>query len=81
MLLKSTKDLHYPITVKELSAQEGDTVERFAPLFYYAYKSTVTQGRDEVEVEKSFTTVFESEAEGKITSWRIRAGTVIERAG
>lgn len=84
MLLRSPKDLHYPITVTELLKQPNDDVERFAPLFSYFYTSTVTEGNrygEEFQVEKSFPTRFESETDGKLQEWKIHAGTVIAKSG
>jgi RNA polymerase II subunit A-like phosphatase len=80
MLLRFPASLHYPITVTELLKQPNDNVERFAPLFSYFYKTTVTEddgwGTD-VQVEKTFPTRFESSVEGKLASWKIRKGDVI----
>ncbi|KAF2457598.1 hypothetical protein BDY21DRAFT_285752 [Lineolata rhizophorae] len=84
MLLRSPKNLHYPVTVTELLKQHNADVDKYAPLFSYFYKSTVTTGNDFgewVEVEKTFPTVFESETDGKIVSWKIDAGAVISGPG
>ena len=84
MLLLSPKDLHYPITVTELLKRPSDGIDKFAPLFSYYYKSTVTEWNrygEEFEVEKSFPTRYESETDGTLREWRIRAGSVIARAG
>ena len=80
MLLKLPASLHYPITVTELLKEPNDHVERFAPLFSYFYKTTVTEGDDlgnEHQVEKTFPTRFESSVEGKLKSWRIKKGAVL----
>ena len=84
MLLRSPTNLHYPITVTELLKQPNDNVKRFAPLFSYFYKSTVTEGDNlgnEFEVEKTFPTSFASSVDGALTSWKITRGSVISKAG
>jgi RNA polymerase II subunit A-like phosphatase len=80
MLLRFPASLHYPITVTELLKQPNDNVERFAPLFSYFYKTTVTEGDDlgnEVQVEKTFPTRFESTVEGTLVRWKIQKGAVV----
>ncbi|KAL8721342.1 MAG: hypothetical protein Q9225_001954 [Loekoesia sp. 1 TL-2023] len=84
MQLQLPRGLHYPITVTELLKQPDDNVERFAPLFSYSYKTTVTEGNkfgDEFQVEKDFPTKFESSVGGKLKSWSINVGDVISRPG
>lgn len=84
MLLRSPRNLHYPITVTELLKQPNDSVERCAPLFSYFYKSTVTEGNrygDEFQVEKTFPTRFESETDGTLVEWKIAKGDVIAKSG
>ena len=84
MLLRSPKDLHYPITVTELLKRPADAVERFAPLFSYFYTSTVTEGNrygEEWQVQRNFPTRYESETDGTLREWKIAAGAVIARAG
>lgn len=84
MLIRSPTNLHYPITVTELLKNQNDEVARFAPLFSYFYKSTVTEGNkygEEYQVEKEFPARFESETEGTLLRWKIKAGTVVNRAG
>lgn len=84
MLLQSPRDLHYPITITKLLKQPNDNVERFAPLFSYSYKTTVTEGNrfgDEFQVEKVFPTNFESSVNGVLKSWSIDAGAVISLPG
>ncbi len=83
MLLRLPHSLHYPITVTELLKQPNDHVERFAPLFSYFYKTTVTEGDElgnEYQVEKTFPSRFESNVEGVLKKWKIKQGTVITRA-
>ncbi len=83
MLLRLPHSLHYPITVTELLKQPNDNVERFAPLFSYFYKTTVTEGDElgnEYQVEKTFPTRFESNVEGVLREWKIGKGTVITKA-
>ena len=83
MLLRLPASLHYPITVTELLKQPNDNVERFAPLFSYFYKTTVTEGDElgnENQVEKTFPTRFESNIEGSLKSWKIKKGAVIANA-
>ncbi len=84
MLLRLPNSLHYPITVTELLRQPNDNVERFAPLFLYSYKTTVTEGDNlgnEYQVEKLFPTKFESNVEGVLKQWKIKAGAVIDYPG
>ena len=84
MQLRLPYGLHYPITVTELLKQPNDNVERFAPLFSYFYKTTVTEGDDrgdEWQVEKTFPTRFESSVEGVLKRWSIHKGTVISKPG
>ncbi|KAI9878677.1 MAG: Carboxy-terminal domain (CTD) phosphatase [Pleopsidium flavum] len=83
MLLRLPHSLHYPITVTALLKQPNDNVERFAPLFLYFYKTTVTEGDElgnEYQVEKTFPTRFESNVEGVLREWKIGKGTVITKA-
>lgn len=84
MLLRSPPNLHYPITVTELLKSQDDEVERFAPLFSYFYKSTVTEGNkygEEHTVDKEFPARFESEVEGTLLRWKIQVGTVVKQPG
>ena len=78
--MKLPDSLHYPITVTELLKQPDDNVDRFAPLFSYFYKTTVTGGRDdrgeEFQIQKSFPSTFESTVEGVLKEWKIKAGDV-----
>lgn len=80
MLLKSPRNLHYPITVTKLLKRPNDNVDRAELLFSYFYKSVVTEGDrfgDEAQVEKTFPTHFESETDGKVVRWMIRDGQTI----
>ncbi|KAI9788191.1 MAG: Carboxy-terminal domain (CTD) phosphatase [Peltula sp. TS41687] len=80
MRLQLPRSLHYPITITELLRQPGDAVERLAPLFSYAYKTTVTEGDafgEERQVEKTFPTRYESPVEGVLKAWKIEPGAVI----
>ena len=82
MLLRLPPSLHYPITVTELLKRPNDNVERFAPLFSYSYKTTVTEGDGlgtDKEVLKTFPTRFESTVEGALTQWKIAKGAVISQ--
>ncbi|KAL8655322.1 MAG: hypothetical protein Q9210_000953 [Variospora velana] len=84
MQLQSPRGLHYPITITELLKQPDDQVERFAPLFSYSYKTTVTEGNkygDEFQVEKIFPTKFESSVDGTLKSWSIGVGNIISHPG
>ena len=83
MQLKLPPNLHYPITVTELLKQPNDNVERFAPLFSYFYKTTVTEGDNlgnEYQVEKDFPAKFDSYVDGTLVSWKIEKGSVITQA-
>jgi hypothetical protein len=82
MKLALPSSLHYPITITKLLKQPNDEVERFAPLFSYSYKTTVTEGNEfgeEKQVEKSFPSQFESPTEGTLIKWLIQPGTPILR--
>lgn len=84
MQLQLPRGLHYPITITELLKQPDDKVERFAPLFSYSYKTTVTEGNkygDEFQVEKTFPTKFESSFDGTLKRWSIDVGHVISQPG
>lgn len=84
MLLRLPQSLHYPITVTELLKQPNDHVERFAPLFSYFCKTTVTEGDNlgnEYQVEKPLSTRFESSVTGVLKRWMIERGTVILKPG
>ena len=83
MLLKLPSSLHYPITVTELLKRPNDNVERFAPLFSYSYKTTVTEGDglgNDYQVSKTFPTRFESTVEGTLTRWKVEEGAVISKS-
>ena len=84
MLIKSTRNLHYPITVTALHCSQDETVERFTPLFSYVYKTKVTESDEwgePKEVEKELPAKFESETEGVVTRWCIRVGNIIQSPG
>ena len=84
MQIRAPHSLHYPITVSELLRRQGDKVESKVALFSYTYRSTVTEENkygEEQKVEKTFPAEFQSETEGKLLAWSIRAGEVIEKAG
>jgi RNA polymerase II subunit A-like phosphatase len=77
-----SRSLRYPIRVTALLLHVGDTVEKFAPLFSYTYKWTVTEGDkygDERQVEKTIPANFESETDGVLVEWKIKPGDVLER--
>lgn len=84
MQLRLPQSLHYPITITELLKQPNDNVERFAPLFSYFYKTTVTEGDvlgNQYQVEKSFPTRFESNVDGILKAWKVEKGAVITKPG
>lgn len=84
MQLQLPRGLHYPIAITELLKQPNDKVERFAALFSYSYKTTVTEGNkfgEEFQVEKDFPTKFESSVDGTLKSWSISVGDVISQPG
>jgi RNA polymerase II subunit A-like phosphatase len=84
MLIKTPHSLHYPLTITELLKERNDKVEKFEPLFSYAYKSTVTEGNEygeEFTVEKTFPARFESETDGVVASWKVVKGAVIAGPG
>ena len=84
MFLQLPQSLHYPITVIQLLKKPNEDVERFAPLFSYSYKTTVTEGDkfgNIEEVEKSFPANFESIVAGTLKRWIIHQGMVIQDSG
>ena len=81
MLLRLPYGLHYPITVTSLLKQTGDPVERDEALFWYVYRTTVSEGDglgNKVEVQRKFPTKFESPVDGELVEWKIERGDVIE---
>lgn len=83
MLLRLPPSLHYPITVTELLKHPDEHIERFAPLFWYVYKTAVTEGDElgnERRVERDFPTKFESSVQGTLVQWKIKKGAVIAQA-
>jgi RNA polymerase II subunit A-like phosphatase len=85
MLIRSTPSLHYPITVTKLLAKPDQSVDRFAPLFSYTYKTTVTEGNkygdDPIEIQKDFPAEFQSELEGTLRVWKIQPGDTLYESG
>ncbi|KAI9738173.1 MAG: Carboxy-terminal domain (CTD) phosphatase [Cirrosporium novae-zelandiae] len=81
MLLRLPPSLKYPIVITDLLVQPNDNVERSAPLFAYSYKTIVTEGDglNEVQVERTFPTRFESTVEGTLKQWKIKKGAVITK--
>lgn len=83
MRLWTPDSLLYPITVTKLLRRPGDAIELNAPLFVYEYKSTRLEYnedvREEVTVERTWPTNFESELEGKVESLDVHVGQVITR--
>jgi RNA polymerase II subunit A-like phosphatase len=83
MKIRSPPNLHYPISVVELLAALGDEVKRSAPLFSYTYESTVQQADrygEVKDVKKRFPARFDSSADGVISQWYIKKGSIIERS-
>lgn len=84
MLLQSSPDLHYPITVTELLKRSGDEVKKSVPLLSYYYTSKVTEGNkygEEHTVTKTFPARIEASTSGTITRWKVKKGDVIQRSG
>lgn len=80
MLLRLSASLHYPITVTALLKQPGDSVKRDEALFWYVYRTTVTEGDglgNKIEVKRDFPAKFESAVDGEIVQWKIKQGDVI----
>ena len=80
MLITSTTELHYPITVVTIRKQLNDFVERQDPLFEYSYRTKVKEEDDFgniEEVDKSFYATFECSVEGWLRTWAIDKGTVV----
>ncbi|KAF2739362.1 hypothetical protein EJ04DRAFT_308993 [Polyplosphaeria fusca] len=84
MKIRSPPNLHYPITVVELAKKPQDDVQRSSPLFNYTYQTLVTEGNkygEEKKVSRSLPARFDSSADGVVTQWFIKPGTVIQRPG
>ncbi|KAF2244620.1 RNA polymerase II subunit A C-terminal domain phosphatase [Trematosphaeria pertusa] len=84
MKVLSPSGLHYPITVGELAKKRDDEVQRSEPLFTYFYETIVEEGDkwgEKKNVKKRFPVKFEASADGTITKWFIKEGTVIQRPG
>jgi RNA polymerase II subunit A-like phosphatase len=84
MKIRSPINLHYPIAVVELAKKRDDEVKRSSPLFTYTYESVVEEYDKYGEaksVKKRFPSRFDSSAEGVISQWFIKSGTVIQRPG
>src|ERR1700710_1770428 len=84
MLIESPHSLHYPIRVTALLKRTDESVERFAPLFSYTYKHTVTEGNkygDKEQVERTFPAEFQSETDGKVSEWKIKREDIIHGPG
>lgn len=85
MRLITPDSLHYPITVTKLLRTTHDDIQRNAPLFTYEYRSTVLEWSvdeaKDIPVMRTWTSTFESYAEGALTQWLIKEGMVIPRPG
>ncbi|TID21976.1 BRCT domain-containing protein [Venturia nashicola] len=85
MLIRSNPSLHYPITITKLLAKPDQSVDRFAPLFSYTYKTTVTEGNkygdEPIQFQKDFPAEFQSELEGTLRVWKIKPGDVLYESG
>ncbi|KAK4498245.1 hypothetical protein PRZ48_010902 [Zasmidium cellare] len=83
MRLYTPDSLRYPITVTKLLKQPGEEIEQDGHLFNYEYKSRVQQWdefeREDVEVEKTFYSTFESELEGTVAALNVKPGQVLTR--
>ena len=86
MRLQLPPNLHYPITIHKLLKQPKDRVNRLDGLFtYYSLCRRPVQDKYESEVERWETMkvfgTFDSSVDGEMVRWRIKEGTVIEKAG
>lgn len=84
MRLKLPTGLHYPITVKELIKQPNDQVKRSEPIFSYTYLTQVPQydrEGNETFIEQTFSSRFESSADGALQRWFLRKGEVVSNSG
>ena len=84
MLVRAGPSLHYPIKVRELFKKVGDDVKPGDNLFEFEYTTIVSEGNDDgemVNVPKTFLAEFQSENEGALIKWSIKASQAIERAG
>ncbi|RDI77527.1 hypothetical protein Vi05172_g12490 [Venturia inaequalis] len=85
MLIRSNPSLHYPITITKLLAKPDQSVDRFAPLFSYTYKTIVTEGNkygdEPIRFQKDFPAEFQSELEGTLRVWKIKPGDVLYESG
>jgi RNA polymerase II subunit A C-terminal domain phosphatase len=81
MLLRSSSELHYPVTVTELLRKPNDTVEKAVRIFRYNYTTKVPQGPERTEVPKEYLASVESPIDGKVTKWFIKPGDIIRNSG
>ncbi|KAF2661728.1 hypothetical protein K491DRAFT_646975 [Lophiostoma macrostomum CBS 122681] len=84
MKIRSPSNLHYPITVVELAKKRDEEVQRSSPLFSYTYESVVEETDrygEAKSVKKKWPARFDSSAEGVVSQWFVKAGTVIQRPG
>ncbi|KAF2753607.1 hypothetical protein EJ05DRAFT_165705 [Pseudovirgaria hyperparasitica] len=84
MLLRSSPDLHYPITVTDLLKRPNDEVQKSVPILAYTYTSKVTEGNkygDEAVVTKTFPARIEAPTNGSINAWKVKKGDIIQQAG
>jgi RNA polymerase II subunit A-like phosphatase len=82
MLIRTTKDQHFPITVSKLLVQRNQDVKVDQPLFRYTYTSKVTEGDkygDEQIIDKVFYEDFKSETAGNFEKWYLAVGDVLTR--
>ena len=81
MHFKSPVGLHYPITVAKLRKQSHELIKRQEALFEYSYNTTVeevTRYGQVNKVHKALVSTCESTVEGKLLSWNISVGHVIQ---
>ena len=81
MLLRLPNNLHYPLTIKKIEKQVGETINQHEGLFLYSYTTKVKEGtryqEEEREVDKTFVAHFESTLEGVVKGWRVWSGDTI----
>ena len=81
MRLKLPPSLQYPITIRKIEKRVGDEIRTRDPLFGYSYTTKVKQQErysdEEIEVDKTFSSRYQSTIEGTIQTWLVWEGDVL----
>lgn len=75
MRIRLPPSLAYPITIRKIEKQTGEEIKPRDALFTYSYTTKVKQQErysdEEVEVDKTFSSHYQSSIEGTITAWLV----------